>query len=286
MGIGVVGIVSPGAMGSGLGRAWRAGGARTVATLAGRSERTRGLAEGMDLLPTLDDVVTTSDLVVSICPPGAADSCFADILAAATSTGARPLVADLNAISPTLVARLAARAEEAGLGFVDGSISGGPPPPGGDTMLFLAGDRADELSALAADGLRRRVVGRAPGTASAVKMCTASIYKGTAALWLQALQTAERLGVLEVVLDDLREAYPAEVAGAARRLAMAASKSGRYVAEMEQIAETQGAAGASPELFAGMAAVYARLSRTPLAGLTPEEARDLDDLVAVLRRLA
>ena len=54
---------------------------------------------------------------------------------------------------------------------------------------------------------------------------------------------------------------------------------------MEQISATQEAAGASPELFAGMAAVYARLSTTPLAALTPEEARDLTDLEAVLARL-
>ena len=94
-------------------------------------------------------------------------------------------------------------------------------------------------------------------------MCTASVYKGTTAVWMQALQTARRLGVLDVVLADLAEAYPDQVATAAGRLATAASKSGRFVAEMEQIALTQAAAGASPELFAGMAAVYARLARTP-----------------------
>ena len=54
---------------------------------------------------------------------------------------------------------------------------------------------------------------------------------------------------------------------------------------MEQISATQGAAGASPELFAGMAAVYARLSTTSLADLTPEQARDLTDLEDVLGRL-
>jgi 3-hydroxyisobutyrate dehydrogenase-like beta-hydroxyacid dehydrogenase len=282
----VIGIVSPGAMGSALARAWTAGGAHVVATVAGRSARTRGLAHGLELLPTLADVVAASDLVVSICPPGAAEACTAGLLDAAAATRARPLVADLNAVSPRLVRALAARTEAAGLGFVDGSISGGPPGPGSDTMLFLSGPRADEVAALDTDGLRRRVVGPEPGTASAVKMCTASIYKGTAALWSQALQTAARLDVLDIVLDDLREVYPDDVAGAARRLAMAASKSERYVAEMEQISRTQAAAGATAELFAGMAAVYTRLARTPLATLSPEEASALDDLSEVLRRLA
>ncbi len=281
----VIGIVSPGAMGSALGRAWAARGTRVVATVAGRSDRTRALAEGLELLPSLADVVAAADLVVSICPPAAAEECAATILEAAASTGATPVLADLNAVAPSVVEGLAARAAAAGLAFVDGSISGGPPVPDGDTMLYLSGERAAEVSALDADGLRRRVVGDRPGTASAVKMCTASVYKGTTAVWAQALQTADALGVLDVVLADLAEEYPADVAGAARRIAVAASKSGRFVGEMDQIAATQGAAGASVELFKGMAAVYDRLSRSPLGALPPESARDLDDLAEVLRRL-
>ncbi len=124
----------------------------------------------------------------------------------------------------------------------------------------------------ARSGLRRRVVGNEPGQASGVKMCTASIYKGSTALWAQALQTADALGVLGPVLDDLEEEFPAQVASAGRRIAVATAKSARFVAEMDNIAQTQGEAGASAELFEGMAAVYRRLSATPLAAVSPEEA--------------
>jgi len=124
------------------------------------------------------------------------------------------------------------------------------------------------------------------GTASAVKMCTASVYKGTHALWLQALETAATLGVTDLVLTDLAGEFPQLAAGAARSIATAASKSARFVAEMEQISATQGEAGASPELFAGVAAVYRRVAVTELAALTPEHAREEADLRSVLRRLA
>ena len=278
-----IGIVSPGAMGSALGRAWARGGARVVATVAGRSERTRGLAHGLDLLPDLPSVVAASDLIVSVCPPGAASDVLDAVLAAAD--GSTPAYADLNAISPGLAVELAARAERAGLDFVDGSISGGPPAPGGDTLVYLSGERAPWVAGMPSDGIRPRVVGDRPGTASAVKMCTASVYKGTALIWLQALATAERLGVLDVVLADLGEEYPGDVASAARRIAMAASKSGRYVGEMEQIAATQDSAGIGSALFDGMAAAYDRVSGTPLARLSPEEARELEDLREVLGRL-
>jgi 3-hydroxyisobutyrate dehydrogenase-like beta-hydroxyacid dehydrogenase len=279
-----LGIVSPGAMGSALGRAWAAGGARTVATTAGRSDRTRRLAHGLELLPSLEEVVAAADVVVSICPPGEAGPCLSAILEATRATRTAPLVAELNAVAPPVVEELAALARSAGVDLVDGAISGGPPAPGGDTTLYLSGVRATELE-LPAPGLETRVVGGSVGVASAVKMCTASVYKGTTAVWTQALETAAGHGVLEVVLADLATAYPAEVGRAARRVAVATSKSARFADEMEQIAATQAAAGVSGELFAGMAAVYRRLSQTALADLSPEEAADLDDLAEVLDRL-
>ncbi|MFC7596862.1 DUF1932 domain-containing protein [Terrabacter sp. GCM10028922] len=280
-----IGIVSPGAMGSALGRAWSAAGARVVATVEGRSQRTVSLAAGLELLPHLDAVVSASDLVVSICPPAAADDVLDAVLAAARATGARPLLLEANAVSPDHVTALAARAADAGLDLVDGSVSGGPPTPHGDTMLYLSGPRADEVAQRPALGLRRRVVGDRPGPASGVKMCTASIYKGTTAVWAQALQTADALGVLRHVLDDLSEEFPEQVAGAGRRIAAATAKSARFVDEMESIARTQGAVGASAELFEGMAAVYRRLSATPLAALSPEDAAAVTELGDVLARL-
>lgn len=278
-----IGIVSPGAMGSALGRAWAAGGARVVATTDGRSERTRSLAVGLELLPTLAEVVRTADVVVGVVPPAEAAGVVDALVVAAGE--ARPLLVDLNAVSPATVIDAAERAAAAGFDVLDGSISGGPPQPGGDTTVYLSGPRAAEVAALPVDGIRTRVVGPEIGTASAVKMCTASVYKGTTALWAQALHTAYAEGVLDIVLDDLAEAFPEQVLGVGRRIAVATSKAHRFAGEMEQIAGTQAAAGASPELFAGMAAVYDRLARSDLARLSPEEAAALGDLTEVLRRL-
>ena len=54
-----VGIVSPGAMGSAVGAAYREAGNRVVTTVVGRSARTAGLAEQaeLELVPDLDTVV-------------------------------------------------------------------------------------------------------------------------------------------------------------------------------------------------------------------------------------
>lgn len=236
-------------MGSAVGAAYRAGGCRVVTTAGGRSDRTaeRARTAGLELLPDVSAVVAASDLVLSIVPPGQARQ------AAGTLAGARLLV-DGNAVSPATVAEIAGYGAE----LVDGSISGGPPGPQDamPTRLYLSGPRAEEVAAVPAPWLDVRVVGPEVGTASAIKMCTASYYKGRAALAAQALLTAQELGVTEAVLDDLGDLLPRPDS-----VAMAATKAWRFVDEMREIAATQGAAGLPDALFEGMAQVYEELAR-------------------------
>ena len=104
-------------------------------------------------------------------------------------------------------------------------------------------------------------------------------------MWIQSLRAAAGLGVLDEVMDDLRDAYPDQVGRTAKRLAVTASKSGRFVEEMRQIAATQSSVGLTPALYDAMAEVYLDVSRTPLAGTTPEAAAELSDLAEVLRAL-
>jgi len=267
----VVGMVGTGEMGSAVGGSYRAGGARVVGSVAGRSDRSRRLADasGLELLDSFETVVASADIVLSVVPPAAARDVAASIAAAAAATTSAPLVADLNAVSPTTVVELATILREAGLELVDGSISGSPPRPGGRTTLYLAGPRAGELAGLPAPGLEPRIVGPELGLASAVKMSTASVYKGHIALLAHAALTAHANGVLEDVLADLRTSYPELVDRANVAIARAAAKAGRYVGEMREIETTQAAAGLPSALFAAMAEVYAELALR--AGERPPE---------------
>ncbi|THJ75353.1 NAD(P)-dependent oxidoreductase [Candidatus Frankia alpina] len=279
-------IVSPGAIGSALGRGYVEGGARVLACVVGRSQRTRAFAHGLELVDSLDDAVGAADIVLSVVPPGEAVAVAGAIGRSAAATGVTPLVADLNAIAPATVGRMAAAL--AGLDFVDGSISGPPPdraPGRGRTRLYLSGPRAGEIAALAHPRLERRVLAGPVGAASALKMSTASLYKGLAALFLQATAAAQQAGVLDVMLDDLAPTFPDQVDGLGSWLALSASKAHRYVAEMREIAATQAAAGLPPELFEAMAVVWERVARSPLGALTPEQAGGMADAAAVIRAL-
>jgi 3-hydroxyisobutyrate dehydrogenase-like beta-hydroxyacid dehydrogenase len=283
-----VGIVSPGAMGSAVGAAYLAAGNRVVTTVAGRSARTIGLAEqaGLELLPDLDAVVSESELVLSIVPPGEAAANAAAIAAAAGRTGSRPLVADWNAVSPATVRELEQVLAEAGLELVDGSISGGPPRADYRTRVYLSGRSAADLVAAAPAWIDARTVGDTVGLASAVKMCTASMYKGSSALLAHALLTAHAHGVLPQVLDDLGDSFPRQIDRAARMLAVSATKADRYVGEMREIAATQAAVGLTPALFEAMAEVYEDVARSAIAAEAPEAISSEPDLEDVLDGIA
>jgi 3-hydroxyisobutyrate dehydrogenase-like beta-hydroxyacid dehydrogenase len=271
-------------MGSVVGRALREGGAEVVTTLAGRSERTTQLAReaGLECLPDLDAVVGAADVVLSIAPPDQAEAIAGAIASAATRSGARPLVADLNAVSPATARRVEAVIAAAGLDLVDGSISGPPPARPGTTRIYLSGRQAAEVAVLPFAGVDLITVGAEVGSASAVKMCTASVYKGTVALLTQALLTARANGVLEHVLADLGD----QADGAARTIARSATKSRRYVGEMHEIASTQAAAGLTPALFEAMAEIYAALAQRPLARRAPEDVGAEADVEQVLGDVA
>jgi 3-hydroxyisobutyrate dehydrogenase-like beta-hydroxyacid dehydrogenase len=284
----IVGIVSPGAMGSAVGAAYLAAGNRVVATVDGRSARTTELAEEarLELLPDLDAVVGESELVLSIVPPGEAGATAAAVAAAAGRTGSRPLVADWNAVSPATVRQLEQELAEAGLELVDGSISGGPPRADYRTRVYLSGRSAAELAAAAPAWIDARTVGDTVGLASAVKMCTASMYKGSSALLTHALLTAHAHGVLPQVLDDLGDWFPRQIDRAARTLAVSAAKADRYVGEMREIAATQASVGLTPALFDAMAEVYESIARTPIAADAPEAITTEPDLMDVLNGLS
>jgi 3-hydroxyisobutyrate dehydrogenase-like beta-hydroxyacid dehydrogenase len=281
--VSTVGIVSAGAMGSAVGAAYAAGGDRVVTTVAGRSGRTRRLAEaaGLELLDDLDAVVAAAGLVLSIAPPGEAAPIAGELAAAAARTGARPLVADWNAVSPATVRGIEARLAEAGLELVDGSISGGPPRADYRTRVYVSGERAGEIAAGAPSWLDVRVVGVEVGLASAVKMCTASVYKGFTGLLAHALVTAHAHGVLPQVLDDLHDSFPRQIDRAARLVAVTATKAERYVAEMREIAATQATADLTPAVFEALAEAYASMAATPAGAGAPEDVGDptLEDVL-------
>jgi 3-hydroxyisobutyrate dehydrogenase-like beta-hydroxyacid dehydrogenase len=267
----VIGLVGAGHMGSALGWALRAGGHDVVTSPAGRSARTaRLVAEaGLRVAARPADVLAEADVILVVTPPGAALDAAAGIAAdpgvAARPGPVRPLVVDLNAIAPGTAVAVAEVVTAAGFDFVDGSISGPPPTVRPGAKVYLAGPRAAEVAGLRWTHAEPVVVSDRVGAASAVKMSTASVYKGLMGLMTQAIRAASAHDVLDPVLADLGESF-----GTPYEVALASTKAHRYVAEMREIARSQAAAGLTPALFEAFAAVWADVAGRPLADDRPE----------------
>ena len=252
-----LGLLHPGAMGTAVGAALRAQGHRVLWASAGRSAATaaRARQHGLEDAGTLAAVCAQAAVILSICPPHAAED-VANEVAALGFTG---LYLDANAIAPAKAQRLAATLAAAGSAFIDGGLIGGPPwQPG--TTLALSGPRAAELAALfAGTPLATEVLGPEVGSASALKMCYAAYSKGTTALLVAALATADQLGVREALLRQW-EGDGGPAAQAPQRARGVTAKAWRFTGEMEEIAATFRGAGLPGGFHEAAGEIYQRLA--------------------------
>jgi 3-hydroxyisobutyrate dehydrogenase-like beta-hydroxyacid dehydrogenase len=243
----------------------------------GRSPATRARAEKIGLRDagTLANLCAECAIVVSVCPPHAAESVADQVIA----TGFQGRYLDANAIAPQRAAKIGQAMAAAGVAFVDGGIIGGPAWEPGSTWLYLSGPQADEIAACFAAGpLETHVLGAALGTASALKMTYAAYTKGTTALLCAILATAEELGVREALAEQWNRDNAGFAEATDLRVRRTTAKAWRFVGEMEEIAATFREAGMPGEFHAAAADIYRRLAQFKDAPATPA----LDDVLAAL----
>lgn len=274
-----VGFLHPGQMGISLAASAQNSGCTAYWVSEGRSRQTRQRAEQFNLLDThtLAAMCQTCSLIVSICPPEAAEAVAAQVLACAF-TG---VYLDANAISPEKAGRIGRAMSEAGVTFVDGSVIGGPAWEPGKTWLYLSGQAAPQVAACFAAGpLETRIIGDAIGQASALKMCYAAYSKGTAALLYAILAAAQELGVLAELESQWARDSANHVERARSGSRNIAAKAWRFAGEMEEIAATFRTAGVPGEFHGAAAEIYGRLAHFKT---TPENVTLADLLTALIR---
>ena len=234
----IVGLLHPGEMGAAVGRVLQESGHEVLWASDGRGDATRARARTFQDAGSAAELAATSDVVFSICPPHAA------LDVARSVAGADVIFVDANAISPMRAREIA----ELHPRFVDGGIVGGPPNDPG-TTLYLSGPGAESVAALfAGSSLEPRVV----DNASAVKMAYAAWSKGTAAMLIAIRGVAAHFGVE----DEWRAAAPELLERLDRAERSAAAKGWRFVAEMDEIADTFAAAGQPEGFHRAAAQVY------------------------------
>jgi 3-hydroxyisobutyrate dehydrogenase-like beta-hydroxyacid dehydrogenase len=268
-------LLHPGAMGAEVGRQLVAAGARVLWVSAGRGPATaaRAAAAGLVERETLAAAVGESEVVLSICPPAAAEDVARDVAA----TGFAGVFADANAIAPERMARIAASFGDGGAAVVDGGIIGPPPVRGGSTRLYLSGSPAPAVAALCAGTtLEAVVLDGDVGAASALKLAYASYQKISRVLSALAHALAGAHGV-GAELEREAEALRSRPLSDLDALPVAAAKAWRWAPEMREVAATMRAAGLPGDVAQGAAVALERW-----ATAKDRDDLDLDAVLALL----
>jgi 3-hydroxyisobutyrate dehydrogenase-like beta-hydroxyacid dehydrogenase len=245
-------------MGAALGAALAGAGHSVRWASEARSAETaaRAAAAGLVDVGTAAEVVASSDMIISICPPHAAPE-VAGALGAFTG-----IYLDANAVSPETARSICRVVVEGGGRFVDGGVIGPPPLRGGTTRLYLSGPDAIEASeAFATPLVETHVVSEWPGAASALKLAYAAWTKGTAALLLAIRAAATAENVDDWLLDEWRTSQPTLSERSAQAARSAVTKGWRWDGEMEEIAAMFAADGLPGGFHRAAAEIYRSIPR-------------------------
>jgi 3-hydroxyisobutyrate dehydrogenase-like beta-hydroxyacid dehydrogenase len=281
-----VGVMSPGDMGSGVGGALVRSGLRVITSLKGRSEAssTRAGEQGIVDVGSLDAVVASSDLMLSILVPSEALGFAASAAESIVRTNRHVAFADCNAVSPATGVKIGKIITAAGGMFIDAGIIGGSPRTGAIPRFYASGEHAGILAELDGKGISVPVMRGAVGRASGLKMLYAALTKGTAALHASTLMAAKSLGLFDDLIHELEQSQSGTLTAMGRVNSISA-QAFRWIGEMEEIASTFEDAGVTPNIHAGAAETFQKISDSSIGRErvgTVDRDRTLEDTVAAM----
>jgi 3-hydroxyisobutyrate dehydrogenase-like beta-hydroxyacid dehydrogenase len=265
---GKIGILHPGQMGSSIAGSIKNSGYDVYWTSVGRSSETRKRAESLNLIEitTLKELCYTCSVLISVCPPHAAEELAEGVL----ELGFNGLYLDANAISPQRVLRMGKKMMAGGVTFVDGGIIGGPAWNPGTTWLYLSGESANTVASFFSAGpLGVEVIGSEIGKASALKMCFAAYTKGSTALLCGLLAASERLGVRADLERQWSRGGSDFADQTQRRVRRVTAKAWRFAGEMDEISSTFEFAGLPGGFHQAAGDIYQRIAHFKVAEETP-----------------
>ncbi|GAA1700116.1 NAD(P)-dependent oxidoreductase [Fodinicola feengrottensis] len=248
-----IAVLHPGEMGAAVAQIASLNATEILWVRAGRSPAThaRAAAAGLSPVETLQEALR-ADIVLSICPPAAAEAVAIEVAGA----GFQGIYLDANAISPQRAKTIAERVAKAGARSIDGAIVGPPPNATRRNRLYLSGEPADvaAIVELFADSHVGTVdLGTEIGASSAMKMAYAGYNKATSALAAVAHALAAQYGVTEHLMTEAARTTTSALSELAD-LPSIVDRAWRWAPEMLEVAETMRAAGL-PDDFGRAAAI-------------------------------
>ena len=272
MSLKTIAIMSPGSMGSAVGKAIKSHGFSVITSLEGRSKRTKQLAHaaGIENVGNLSNLVQNSDLILSILVPSEAHQFAERISHVLKNTNSKVIFADCNAISPDSTRQIGNTIISSGGDFIDGGIIGGPPSETDSPRFYVSGPNALQMTKLDGKGIAVKFIDKNIGSASAMKMCYAALTKGTSTLHIALLAAAEMLGVSNELELELEYSQRDTLNKMSTGISRIPSNAHRWIGEMDEIASTFKSVGVPQGFHQGAAEIYRLLNKTDFANETPE----------------
>jgi 3-hydroxyisobutyrate dehydrogenase-like beta-hydroxyacid dehydrogenase len=258
----VVAVIAPGTMGAAVGARLVEYGLKVLTSLKDRSSESGKRASAAGMTPASEEEIAAADFMLSIIPPGDAVALAQKFAPVLSSSNAKPVYVDCNAVAPPTAERVAAAIGPTGCPFVDAGIIGSPPKPQEPGPRFYASGRdAARFATLSRYGLDIRLLDGPLTAASALKMSYAGITKGTQALGAVMMLAATRGGTADALIDELKLSQPHMLGFLQRSLSAMPPKAYRWIAEMQEIADFVGEDPAAHELYTGAAHFYEEIAR-------------------------
>ncbi|MDN0200115.1 NAD(P)-dependent oxidoreductase [Streptomyces sp. S.PNR 29] len=250
-------VLHPGAMGAAVAVQASRSGHQVLWVSADRSAATRERARkaGLTDCPSLAEALGASEVVLSLCPPHAAE----DVAVSVARHGFTGLYVEANAISPQRMERIAHEVRPAS-SVLDGAVIGPPPGDRHTCRLYLAGGpQAVDLLRFVFRGSRVQVeaAGDRVGAASALKMSFAAFQKAARTLAAVSHALADSHGVAGLLTAEARR-MPADFLSNPADLSSVAARAWRWAPEMGEAADTLRASGLPPQMAEAAAAVMRR----------------------------
>ena len=253
-----VGVLHPGEMGVTVLESLVENDVSATWVKGGRSESTVQRASSIPSVDTLEELIHSVGIIISVCPPSAALEVARNI----SDIGFKGIYVDANAISPLESRKVA---ELFGAAFVDGGIIGPPAKEAGTTRIYLSGMRSREVvdlfkvGPLEAIALSDSSDPEEITAASALKMAYAGFSKGSSALLLAVNAFARKSGVLEALHKEWEISAPGLVRRSQNTAVSISRKAWRFGAEMDFISESFDEKNLPPEFHQGASALYRAL---------------------------
>ncbi|WP_405864183.1 DUF1932 domain-containing protein [Streptomyces sp. NBC_00005] len=250
-------VLHPGAMGAAVAAEASRSGHDVLWVPVDRSAATRERARkaGLTACPSLKEALDASEVVLSLCPPHAAE----DVAVSVAGQGFTGLYVEANAISPERMERIASEVRPAS-SILDGAVIGPPPGDRRTCRLYLAGDgqSVDLLrSVFQSSSVEVETAGDQAGAASALKMSFAAFQKAARTLAAVSHALADSHGVADLLTAEARR-MPSDFLSDPDALAGVAARAWRWAPEMHEVAETLCASGLPPQMAEAAAAVMRR----------------------------